>query len=298
MRYTVMGFNQEQAVEYGLSLTDLILLDYIWRANGSPRMKHITDDEEMPYVWLNHTKLHEDLPILKMTEGTLKNTLSRLKKEGFIQSMTIAEGTRGSRTYYTITEKTYEMQNTNDSTNDSSSHSKMTGSAVSRHSEMTSYNKLNTDNKLNNVVSKDTTRSKASTSKRTLSDMITEYSGKQSKKKGVSLYEKCWYMVTEYTNNEKLRTALGDYLSMRLSMKDKPLQYANQWKGLLNRLSEIATNIPDQIAVVKQSIIKGWANFYEIKSYNNTGSKKYHENIEHTDENENPDDFKSSGIKF
>lgn len=298
MRYTVMGFNQEQAVEYGLSLTDLILLDYIWRANGSPRMKHITDDEEMPYVWLNHTKLHEDLPILKMTEGTLKNTLSRLKKEGFIQSMTIAEGTRGSRTYYTITEKTYEMQNTNDSTNDSSSHSKMTGSAVSRHSEMTSYNKLNTDNKLNNVVSKDTTRSKASTSKRTLSDMITEYSGKQSKKKGVSLYEKCWYMVTEYTNNEKLRTALGDYLSMRLSMKDKPLQYANQWKGLLNRLSEIATNIPDQIAVVKQSIIKGWANFYEIKSYNNAGSKKYHENIEHTDENENPDDFKSSGIKF
>lgn len=298
MRYTVMGFNQEQAVEYGLSLTDLILLDYIWRANGSPRMKHITDDEEMPYVWLNHTKLHEDLPILKMTEGTLKNTLSRLKKEGFIQSMTIAEGTRGSRTYYTITDKTYEMQNTNDNTNDSSSHSKMTGSAVSRHSEMTSYNKLNTDNKLNNVVSKDTTRSKASTSKRTLSDMITEYSGKQSKKKEANLYEKCWYMVTEYTNNEKLRTALGDYLSMRLSMKDKPLQYANQWKGLLNRLSEIATNIPDQIAVVKQSIIKGWASFYEIKSYNNTGSKKYHENIEHTDENENPDDFKSSGIKF
>ena len=298
MRYTVMGFNQEQAVEYGLSLTDLILLDYIWRANGSPRMKHITDDEEMPYVWLNHTKLHEDLPILKMTEGTLKNTLSRLKKEGFIQSMTIAEGTRGSRTYYTITDKTYEMQNTNDNTNDSSSHSKMTGSAVSRHSEMTSYNKLNTDNKLNNVVSKDTTRSEASTSKRTLSDMITEYSGKQSKKKGASLYEKCWYMVTEYTNNEKLRTALGDYLSMRLSMKDKPLQYANQWKGLLNRLSEIATNIPDQIAVVKQSIIKGWASFYEIKSYNNTGSKKYHENIEHTDEDENPDDFKSSGIKF
>ena len=294
MRYTVMGFNQEQAVEYGLSLTDLILLDYIWRANGSPRMKHITDDEEMPYVWLNHKKLHEDLPILNITEGTLKNTLSRLKKEGFIQSMTIAEGTRGSRTYYTITDKTYEMQNTNDS----SSHSEMTGSAVSRHSEMTSYNKLNTDNKLNNVVSKDTTRSEASTSKRTLSDMITEYSGKQSKKKGANLYEKCWNMITEYTNNEKLRTALGDYLSMRLSMKDKPLQYANQWKGLLNRLSEIATNIPDQITIVKQSIIKGWASFYEIKSYNNTGSKKYHENIEHTDENENPDDFKSSGIKF
>lgn len=298
MRYTVMGFNQEQAVEYGLSLTDLILLDYIWRANGSPRMKHITDDEEMPYVWLNHTKLHEDLPILKMTEGTLKNTLSRLKKEGFIQSMTIAEGTRGSRTYYTITDKTYEMQNTNDSTNDSSSHSKMTGSAVSRHSEMTSYNKLTNDNKLNNVVSKDTTRSEASSSKRTLTEMIAEYSGKQPKKKGVSLYQKCWYMVTEYTNNEKLRTALGDYLSMRLSMKDKPLQYANQWKGLLNRLSELATNIPDQIAIVKQSIIKGWASFYEIKSYNDTGSKKYHENIEHTDENENPDDFKSSGLKF
>lgn len=294
MRYTVMGFNQEQAVEYGLSLTDLILLDYIWRANGSPRMKHITDDEEMPYVWLNHQKLHEDLPIVKMTEGTLKNTLSRLKKEGFIQSMTIAEGTRGSRTYYTITDKTLDMQYTNDS----SSHSQVTGSTVSRHSEMTSYNKLNTDNKLS-IVSKDTIRSKASTNKRTLSDMITEYSGKPPKKKGANLYQKCWDMIVEYTNNEKLRTALGDYLSMRLSMKDKPLQYANQWKGLLNRLSEIAITIPDQIAIVKQSIIKGWGSFYEVKSYNNNSEpKKYNENIEHTSEDTNPNDFESSNLKF
>lgn len=86
---------------------------------------------------------------------------------------------------------------------------------------------------------------------------------------------------------------------MRLSMKDKPLQYANQWKGLLNRLSEIATTIPDQIAIVKQSIIKGWGSFYEVKSYNNNSEpKKYNENIEHTSEDTNPNDFESSNLKF
>ena len=109
MRYSILGFNQALAVQYKLTLNDLLLLDYIIRANGNPKMKHIVQDD-VSYVWLSHSKLREDLPILNIGEGTLKNWLSELESMGFIQSKQVAEsGRKGSRTYYAITELTLSL---------------------------------------------------------------------------------------------------------------------------------------------------------------------------------------------
>ena len=103
MRNSILGFNQEDAIELGLTTDDLLILDYIIRANGTPCMRHIVEDE-VSYVWLSHQKIHEDLPILNITEGTLKNKLSRLKELGLIQSKQTADGPgRGSRTFYSVT---------------------------------------------------------------------------------------------------------------------------------------------------------------------------------------------------
>ena len=105
MRYAILGFNQKLAIENNLSINDLLLLQYIMYANGNPTMTHIVDDE-ISYVWLSHTKIQEDLPILNISEGTLKNKLSSLKKFGFISSKTYGDKqTGGSRSFYTITEK-------------------------------------------------------------------------------------------------------------------------------------------------------------------------------------------------
>ena len=78
-------------------------------------------------------------------------------------------------------------------------------------------------------------------------------------------------MIDEYTQDEELRKALRDYLSDRLAMKDKPI-YANQWKGLLNRLTELSAT-EDPIKVVKQSIERAYSGFFPVKEYGNYNRK-------------------------
>ena len=78
MRYSILNFNQSKAIENNLKVDDLLLLQYIMQANAEPNMFHILDETETCYVWLSHIKIQEDLPILGITEGTLKNKLSKL----------------------------------------------------------------------------------------------------------------------------------------------------------------------------------------------------------------------------
>ena len=112
MRNSIFGFSQNMAITYNLNLDDLLLLQYIMQANSEPGMFHILDENETCYVWLSHTKIQEDLPILGITEGTLKNKISKLKTSGFINSKSVAnKSARGTRTYYCITEKTMSLLN-------------------------------------------------------------------------------------------------------------------------------------------------------------------------------------------
>ena len=58
-----------------------------------------------------------------------------------------------------------------------------------------------------------------------------------------------------------MRQSLKEYLSFRLSVKDKPI-YAGQWKGMLNK---IPTLRGDALRIVKQSLEYGWLGFYDEK---------------------------------
>lgn len=105
MKYTVLGFNQEKVVEYGLEVKDLLLIDYIWDMLGSPTTQHIVQDN-CAYVWLRHDRILADLPILKISRRSLIDYLNKLKDLGLVAVVTVNnEKTRGSKSYYTITEK-------------------------------------------------------------------------------------------------------------------------------------------------------------------------------------------------
>ena len=61
-------------------------------------------------------------------------------------------------------------------------------------------------------------------------------------------------------------------------MKDKPL-YTNMWKGMLNKLCELADDdIVLYERIIKQSIEKGYLSFYPIKQFNNV-SKPWEEGV-------------------
>lgn len=97
-------------------------------------------------------------------------------------------------------------------------------------------------------------------------DMKAEFLGsapKRQKKHRTSLYDKCLNEIFTYTHNGALIDVLTKYLSVRLAIKEKPIYGVNQWIGLLNRLSKTDG---DKVAIVEQSIEKGWCSFYPIKS--------------------------------
>ena len=267
MKYSILGFNQEKIINYKIldtqgrelicDLTDLLLLNYIIYAQANPKMRHYMDDENIPCVWLNHTHLLHDLPILQITEGTLKNRLTKLRKMNLITSITIAnENNQGSNTYYRITSLLNDMlfETTslkNDVVNEP------------RHLKMTSNTQVNLDTQVNKVlISKDIS---------TRENFLGSSSKKQSNN---SLYSKCIAMLDDFvvTHNldNEVRKQLIEYLNFRLQVKDKPL-YANMWKGMLNKLATLHSEGHNVYDIIQFCIERGYLSFYPPSD--NTNSK-------------------------
>ena len=103
-------------------------------------------------------------------------------------------------------------------------------------------NNINNKEENNNTISKD----------------IVE---KKPKKK--NLYEKCLDAIYSFTESEEVRDKLIVYLKYRLEIKDKPM-YANQWIGMLNKLRELTESRTECIAIIQQSIDRGYLSFFPI----------------------------------
>ncbi len=131
MKYSILGFNQEAICKLSivkidkdnnehivkLDVEDLILLNYIEQAQARPSMTHYAKNN-IAFVWLMHSKILEDLPILDVKESMLKKRLQKLEEFELIQTFTLSSGRgNGSKTFYAITEKCeklkYEKENEN-----------------------------------------------------------------------------------------------------------------------------------------------------------------------------------------
>ena len=107
-----MGFNQKKLLQYDLNMNEVLLLDYIYNAVASPTMVHKINNEIF-YVWLNHKKILEDLPILNIGEDRLKRLIKHLDDLHLIQSIRDLHG-KGSKSYYCITKECEELRYSND----------------------------------------------------------------------------------------------------------------------------------------------------------------------------------------
>lgn len=269
MKYSILGFNQEAIIQYDLDLTDLVILNYVIRANGNPTLSH-TINNETSFVWIKHSQLSQDLPILRISEGTLKNRLSKLKKEEFLQSVLVSNKSgQGSMAYYSITEKTLLLIESPDEQTRS-----LKNDTVERpgHFRMTSNNISNkniSNIEDNNIISfrNNTTDEPSDYESHSYSKEEKKYGlfgniEKKTRTKRKSLYDKCVDEIYAYTKNAELQSVLIQYLSVRLAIKEKPIYGVNQWKGLLTRLDKTRGN---KIEIVHRSIEKGWCSFYDTK---------------------------------
>ena len=230
MRYTILGFNQAKVVQTDLDLTDLLLLDYIIKADGNPNMKHIVKDD-VAYVWLSHSKIHEDLPILNISEGTLRNRISKLKKDGFLISETTANNaTKGTMSFYCASEKTMSFLNDVET--------------PPCHAKMTSNNSINNYNKLN-TLSKDNVLAQQ--------EFNFGVSDEKSKKRtNNEEYLDACLLINNFTDDKELKKLLVELLDNRLLLASNQRHhfYASTFKHYLDELSKVN----DKIGAVKLSL--------------------------------------------
>ena len=92
------------------------------------------------------------------------------------------------------------------------------------------------------------------------------------KDKKPRIWDKCAELIRDYTNDPELQKILFDYLSARLKMKDKPLYTDSQWKGMLNKLSRLSSDVKVQYQIVEKSIIKNWGSFFKLDNYSNSSA--------------------------
>jgi len=241
MRYSVLGFNQEQIVESGLSMNDALLLSYIYEAQASTEMEHKLVDGYV-YTWLYHDKILKDLPILDVKEDRLKQMLRKLSTLGLIKSTRETRNMlNGSKAFYGITEKCEAMRYDRGVKN-------YTSGGVKNY---TSDSQLQKDTNTTNISK----------------DILDSSSTKSSTVKKKNLYEGCVDEINSFTQDTKLRELLVDFLKICLENSresGKPF-YKNTFKGKLNLLKGLSDNTDMQIRIVQQTLDNGWAGFYEIK---------------------------------
>ena len=210
MRYSVLGFSQEELLKNGLDLTDTLLLDYVYTACASPSMKRTHDDNDQPYVWLQHKKLLEDLPIIGIGEEALKKRLYKLADKGLLVSLVKNDEIRGRRTYYTITIQCEKLRFSDQVYSDT------LGQERPSVSEYTSDNKLNIDNKLEDnftnvkleqptVTPEHPRRNKLIDTHESIKETVRDTTSISKPARRKNLYEKCMDKIDELIEDTDLK---------------------------------------------------------------------------------------------
>ena len=272
MRYTILGFNQELLIKYDLNMNEVLLLDYIYNAVASPTMTHKIENN-VSYVWLNHKKILEDLPILNIGEDRLKRLLQHLIEVHLIQSVRDVVG-RGSKSYYCITEECEELRFSTHEVLKTTLHND--DRSVKNN---TSDNKLIINNKLNSNNSKELLLADADTE-----SFLGSVSKTKEKPKKKNVYQKCTDMINDFTDNPQFKDLLTTYLKYRLEIREKPL-YTNMWKGMLRSLDGLCGDNDDLgCEIVQQSINRGYLGFYSVNNRSATPSFDHTKHVEHGDD--------------
>ncbi len=84
MRNFIFEFEQEKALEFGLKLNELLLLDYMLKFFHTDRIKRQRKGERF-YCRLTYNKVLGDLPILRIKERQLRNMIIGLEKKGIVE---------------------------------------------------------------------------------------------------------------------------------------------------------------------------------------------------------------------
>lgn len=101
-------------------------------------------------------------------------------------------------------------------------------------------------------------------------DTDFDFGTKKSQTKKSSLWDKCVSLIEDFTDDTKLHNMLIVALKIFIdnSKESGTPFYTNNFKGKLNELKKLSDTTQGRIAIVQQTIDKGWNNFYALKTDN------------------------------
>lgn len=174
--------------------------------------------------------------------ATITRSIKKLKELGFIETGMIKSKTGSYRLIKMIV-----LSNQND-----------------ERGVIKMINNNNINNNINNntVISKDITEQSSSE---------IDLGFGEFKPVKLNLYQQCLAIINDYTEDTNIKKMLIDYLDLLLEKmrNEHKVLYANQFKGMLKRLSDLVASKEGKLEdIISQSISKGYIGFFPA-NYNN-----------------------------
>lgn len=265
MKFTMNGFNQRVLIEFGLDLKDAALLRYFVDFKDTNSMSMIIVDNK-PYYWVKYDHLKEDLPILGInSNAVLRRRLKKLEDCKVLEHYHKLEG--GSFSYYGI----------------GANYKALLEEEVSKDFNNFEDNSTTTPRteKFDPSNSKVQPLEPKSSTPRTEKFEQNNPSTKDKSTKDISKKEKSKktefdVLIDGYTENEKLKESLYEFIKFRKASKATITTLA--LKKILTRLDTLAASDLEKIEILDTSIMNGWKGVFPLKknksSPGNTFSKK------------------------
>ena len=264
MKYTILCFNQEKALELGFDVEDLLIIRWFVDFYSSSKMIKMNVGDKT-YAWVNYSRVIEDIPILNMKKDTLSRRMKKICETGIMEHETLKQG--GTFSLYKLTDKYDQLISTDKKTEGTDKKTEGTEKIPEGYGKnsqpVTDKNPEQNINLLNNNSIKDIN---TYSTKEELLHPKNEDVGKNRKKESVNS------VIAEYTESKDLQDALHDFVDMRTKAR-KPLT-VRAMKLSLNELDKLAVDDVTKIAIVNQSIMHNWLTFYKLQNNNNGGQRQ------------------------
>lgn len=274
----VYEFDQEkllalQTEENKITPADVLILHSVVNSICSVKMQTIFEDDRV-YVWIDHKHLLEALPILNIGSRQLTGLMKKYRALGLILTKTVANhNLRGSKSFIALSDslidclsdkirKAYDKKIDTYTTDDDQAKKISHENRPSEKNCSSSNTQYSNNNK---ELSKDNSNN--------ISKKQQFNFGKKSNKKSSTkkfTYQDCIACIDNFTDDESLRSALYDYLNLRLSMmKEKPMKLV-QWESMLITLEKALKKSSADVTyedIVRRAIERGYATFFPINNY-------------------------------
>ena len=106
MKYTMLGFSQQIAADYGLDLNDLAILRWFVDFKESGNMRSMEIDGNV-YYWVFYKKISEELFIIKLQKSAIYKRLKKMCDCDILKKKTVSCG--GNYSYFALGENYQEL---------------------------------------------------------------------------------------------------------------------------------------------------------------------------------------------